>query len=142
MTTPSRTTYGSGELPSGSVLASTDGDAVKKVCWGAVIAGAVIALALQLLLTMLGTGIDPLASGDVSPSAAGFGIGAAVWWGVSSLIALVLIDNPATLQTVKGTAFAHRLDAELLAGAVVRIAAPERQVRPTQPHQPLPGALR
>jgi hypothetical protein len=65
---------------------------VKRISWPAIIAGAVIALAIQVLLAMLGTGIgastvDPLANGD-SPSAGAFGIGAAIWWGVSSLIAL------------------------------------------------------
>ena len=64
----------------------------RRISWGAVIAGAVIALAVQILLAMLGTGIgastvDPLPGGDV-PSAGAFGIGAAVWWGVSSLLAL------------------------------------------------------
>ena len=64
----------------------------KRISWQAVIAGVVIALAIQILLAMLGTGIgastvDPLQSGE-SPSASAFGIGAALWWGISSLIAL------------------------------------------------------
>jgi hypothetical protein len=58
-----------------------------------VIAGAVIALAVQLLLTMLGTGIgastlDTTVPGN-SPTGAAFGTGAAVWWAVSSLLALL-----------------------------------------------------
>lgn len=65
---------------------------VRRISWPAIIAGAVIALAIQFLLAMLGTGIDastvdPLVNGE-SPSAGAFGMGAAVWWGVSSLIAL------------------------------------------------------
>jgi hypothetical protein len=63
-----------------------------RVSWGAVFAGVVLALALQVLFAMLGTGIgmstvDPLVDG-ASPSASSFGIGAAVWWVISSLIAL------------------------------------------------------
>ncbi len=64
----------------------------KRISWPAIIAGAVIALAVQMLLAMLGTGIgastvDPLVNGE-SPSAGAFGIGAALWWGISSLVAL------------------------------------------------------
>jgi hypothetical protein len=64
----------------------------RRVSWQAVFAGVVVALALQVLFAMLGTGIgastiDPVAA-DGSPSASAFGTGAAVWWGVSSLIAL------------------------------------------------------
>lgn len=66
--------------------------AARRVSWQAVFAGLVVALALQVLLAMLGTGIgastiDPL-PGDGSPSASAFGTGAALWWGVSSLLAL------------------------------------------------------
>lgn len=65
----------------------------RRLSWGAIVAGAVTALALQVLLSMLGTGIgastvDPLAGGG-SPTAAAFGIGAALWWGLSSLLALL-----------------------------------------------------
>ena len=65
---------------------------VRRISWPAIIAGAVIALAIQFLLAMLGTGIgastvDPLVNGE-SPSAGAFGMGAAIWWGISSLIAL------------------------------------------------------
>ena len=86
-------------LPSGSNRSGRDdgvatvvGAPARRVSWAAVIAGAVIAVAVQVLLAMLGTGIgastvDPLANGE-SPSAGAFGIGAAVWWAVSSLIAL------------------------------------------------------
>ena len=64
----------------------------RRISWSAVAAGAVIAIAIEVLLAMLGTGIgasavDPLPGGDM-PSAGAFGIGAAAWWAVSSLIAL------------------------------------------------------
>jgi hypothetical protein len=67
--------------------------ALRRISWGAVIAGVVLALVVQLLLGMLGLGIgmstvDPTA-GD-TPSAQAFGVGAAVWWVVTSLIALFI----------------------------------------------------
>jgi hypothetical protein len=67
--------------------------ALKRISWGAVIAGVVLALVVQLLLGMLGLGIgmstvDP-AAGD-TPSAQAVGIGAAVWWVVTSLVALFI----------------------------------------------------
>ncbi len=65
----------------------------RRISWGAVAAGTVTALALQVLLAMLGTGIgastiDTLATGD-TPSAAALGGGAAIWWAVASLISLM-----------------------------------------------------
>src|SRR5687768_14078665 len=65
----------------------------KRISWGAIFAGVIIAMAVQFLLSLLGTGIgmstvDP-AQGD-SPSTGAFGIGAGIWWTVSSLIALFI----------------------------------------------------
>lgn len=74
------------------VLPSEDARTVliNQVSWGAVFAGVVVSLALQLILNLLGVGvgastIDPLA-GD-NPSAKSFSIGAGVWWTVSGVIA-------------------------------------------------------
>ena len=66
----------------------------RRVSWAAVIAGAVLAVAVQILLSMLGTGIgastiDPMPGGDV-PSAGAFSIGAGLWWAISSLLALYI----------------------------------------------------
>ena len=63
---------------------------LNKVSWGAVLAGVVLSLVLQLILNLLGVGIgaatlDP-AGGD-NPSASGFSIGAAIWWTLSGGIA-------------------------------------------------------
>ncbi len=65
--------------------------AIKRVSWGAIFAGAVVAIVTQFLLNLLGLGIgmttfDP-AGGD-SDSAAGFGMAQGIWTVVSSLIAL------------------------------------------------------
>lgn len=64
---------------------------VRRVFWGAIFAGAVVAITVQLILSLLGTGIgmstiDPLQRS--SPDAATFGIGAGIWWAVSSIVSL------------------------------------------------------
>ncbi|MEX1015366.1 MAG: hypothetical protein WDZ31_01375 [Phycisphaeraceae bacterium] len=61
----------------------------RRVSWGAIFAGVLVALAIQLLLSVLGIGIgaaafDPGAPGD--PTA--WSIGAGVWWVITGLIAL------------------------------------------------------
>ena len=64
--------------------------ALRRVSWGAVFAGVVIALITQFLLSMLGVGIgvstiDPL-TGD-TPGVTAFSISAAIWWTVGGIIA-------------------------------------------------------
>lgn len=66
---------------------------VRRISWGAVAAGTVTALAIQVLLAMLGTGIgastiDVVGTGE-TPSATVLGSGAALWWVVASLISLM-----------------------------------------------------
>ena len=66
---------------------------INKVSWGAILAGVALALVTQLVLSMIGVGIgastlDP-GTGD-NPSASGFSITAAIWWGVSGIIASFL----------------------------------------------------
>jgi hypothetical protein len=63
---------------------------INRVAWGAIFAGVVVALVIQVMLTMLGVGIgmatlDP-ASGD-NPAASTFSITAAVWWFISGILA-------------------------------------------------------
>ena len=67
--------------------------ALRRISWGAVLAGAVIVIAVHLSLSLLGLGIglstvDP-AAGD-TPGAKSFGLGAGIWWVISNLIALVI----------------------------------------------------
>ncbi|RZI54101.1 MAG: hypothetical protein EOP12_04745, partial [Pseudomonas sp.] len=62
-----------------------------RVSWGAIIAGVVIAIVCQMVLSLLGAGIglstvDPMRYS--SPDASTFGIGAGIWWAVSSIISL------------------------------------------------------
>jgi hypothetical protein len=62
-----------------------------RLSWGAIFAGVVIALAVQLVLGILGAGIgltmvDPVEG--TTPGAAGFGIGAGIYWLITTVIAL------------------------------------------------------
>lgn len=66
---------------------------LRRISWGAVLAGAVIAIAIHLILSLLGVGIglstvDPGAGG--TPAASNLGIGAGIWWVLSNLVALVI----------------------------------------------------
>lgn len=63
---------------------------INKVSWGAIFAGVVVALVVQVLLTMLGVGIgiatlDPGTADNPDPST--FSITAGVWYAVSGIIA-------------------------------------------------------
>lgn len=63
---------------------------LNRVSWGAVLAGVVVALVVQLLINMLGIGIGAASlnpgTGD-NPSASSFSIGAGIWWTLSGIIA-------------------------------------------------------
>lgn len=64
-----------------------------RVSWGAIIAGALTALATQLIFMLIGIGVglstlDPGTSDN--PSGTALGIGAAIWWLVTSLGSLVV----------------------------------------------------
>jgi hypothetical protein len=79
--------------PAGTAPVAVPTAGLRRISWGAVLAGAVIAIAVQVSLSLLGLGlglstVDP-AAGD-TPQAAGLGIGAGIWWVVSNLIALVI----------------------------------------------------
>jgi hypothetical protein len=64
-----------------------------RISWAAIVAGVILVIAMQLLLSMLGLGIglglvSPNTSG--TPDASSFGIGAGLWWLVSSLAAVAI----------------------------------------------------
>ena len=66
---------------------------VNRISWGAVLAGAALALVVQLLLNMLGIGIgaatlDP-GSGN-NPDASSLSIGAGIWFAVSGILAALI----------------------------------------------------
>ena len=84
-----------GRLPTEVVAtpaAAVGGAALSRVSWSAIFAGIVLVLAVEVLLNVLGAGVglglvNPGSSG--TPSATSFGMGAGIWWLVSSIIALV-----------------------------------------------------
>lgn len=64
---------------------------VHQVSWGAILAGAVAALVIQIVASMVGIGIG-LSALDASgatenPTAGGFSLGAGLWWVVSGIVA-------------------------------------------------------
>lgn len=66
---------------------------INRISWGAVLAGAALALVIQLVLNLLGIGIgaatlDP-GSGD-SPSASSLSIGAGIWFAVTGILAALI----------------------------------------------------
>jgi hypothetical protein len=61
---------------------------ISHVSWGAIFAGAVVALMLQLTLVMLGLGIGLYAFDPGEGPTAGLGIGALIWWVLSAIVAL------------------------------------------------------
>ena len=74
------------------VAVAVAGGSQRRISWGAIIGGVAIALAVQMLLSMLGLGIglttiEPATEG--APAASSLGMGAAGWWVISSLIALL-----------------------------------------------------
>ncbi|WP_428487496.1 hypothetical protein [Rhodopila sp.] len=64
----------------------------RRISWAAIFGGVIMIIVVQLLLSMLGAGIG-LGTVNVNagstPDASSFGIGAGVWWVVSSCIALL-----------------------------------------------------
>jgi len=65
----------------------------RRTSWGAIFAGAFITLAVFLTLQILGAGIGASAldlTGSRVTSARSFGIGAAIWWFITGLIALFI----------------------------------------------------
>lgn len=66
---------------------------VRRISWGAVIAGTVVALVVHLMFSLLGLGIGATQVDPAAGAAAfteGLGIGAAVWWILSVLISLFI----------------------------------------------------
>lgn len=63
----------------------------RRVSWQAILAGVIVTVSVQILLSLLGAGIGlgmVHTNAGTSPDASSFGIGAGLWWLVSNLIAL------------------------------------------------------
>ena len=88
MTSQTSAVYASADRPVQALPGRLD--SLHKISWGSIVAGVVVALVAQLLLSILGLGIglatvDPSSSG--SPSATTLSIGAALWWVLSGVLA-------------------------------------------------------
>lgn len=95
----STTTYPDPGQPRSTVVETTTRTAGQgehthvRISWAAIIAGVILVIAVQLLLSMLGLGIGlglVSPNTNATPDASSFGIGAGLWWLVSSLVALAL----------------------------------------------------
>jgi hypothetical protein len=66
---------------------------LNEVSWGAVFAGATIALVMQMILNMIGIGVGlstvDVAAGD-TPNAGSLSIGAGIWWVISGIVAAAI----------------------------------------------------
>lgn len=63
----------------------------RRVSWQAIFAGVIVAISIQVLLSMLGAGIGlgmVHTNASTTPNAGSFGMGAGLWWLVSNLIAM------------------------------------------------------
>jgi hypothetical protein len=95
MINPSNTILSDRGIPRTEVISAPDYSSytppIGRISWGAVLAGAIIALATQIVLTLIGVAIglatlDP-ATGD-NPTGTALGAGAGIWLVLSSLISL------------------------------------------------------
>jgi hypothetical protein len=86
----------------------------RRVSWGAVFAGVIAIIVLQLLFTLLGAGIgaakvDPLQESDPGK---GLGIGAAIWFFLSTLVSVYLgarVAGYLSARAVKSDRMLHGL---------------------------------
>jgi MFS family permease len=77
--------------PSGSVHEWRAG--WRRISWGAIFAGAFVTMAIFITLQLLGAGIGALSldlTGSRTTSSTSLGIGAAIWWLITGLIALFI----------------------------------------------------
>lgn len=84
----------SGQAPYGTAeYISSEVSSIRRISWGAVLAGVAIILTIQITLALLGTGIglgtvDPVS--QETPTAAAFGVGAGIYWAISVLLSVFL----------------------------------------------------
>jgi len=87
MTTPGSTTVDTRTFVSGGSHTH------RRVSWAAIFGGVILVVAIQLLLSLLGAGVG-LGTVDTNagstPAASSLGIGAGIWWVLSSCIALLV----------------------------------------------------
>lgn len=83
-----RRDYTPGASPAGTFPALPS--ALRRISWGGVFAGLIVSIMVSLVLALLGMaiGLGTVNPAEESNPFSGLGIGAAIWWVVSSLIAL------------------------------------------------------
>jgi hypothetical protein len=130
----------SSTYPGTAPMASTAVTAApsSRISWGAIFAGAVVALAIGLMLNVLGTAIGATlvdAAARDTPDASSFGIGAGIWLLVSNLIGLGLggyvaarlsgtaSNTDATLHGMAMWAASFLISAVLLGNLVAGVAS-------------------
>jgi hypothetical protein len=90
----STSTYDEHRAPSATVdtIASVGTHTHRRISWAAIFGGVILIVAIQLLLSLLGAGIG-LGTVDTNagstPTPGSLGLGAGIWWVVSSCIALI-----------------------------------------------------
>lgn len=87
-TTSSEPGYNS---PLRSDIAMGKASLLRRISWGAIFAGVIIAVAIHLVLSLIGAGVGLSVADPIhrdSPDASSYGFGAAAWWGLSSVLAL------------------------------------------------------
>lgn len=111
VSTVSTIAYTDAGIPAANLAAS-----VRRISWGAIAAGVVIAVAMQFVPGLLGANLDPSTIDPIArstPEGTSLGIGAAVWVAISSAIALFAagaIASHLSGSAEKGDASLHGLE--------------------------------
>ena len=82
---------GTGVLETTTTMIGGGAHTHRRISWAAIFGGVILVVTVQLLLSMLGAGIGlntVNTNAGSTPDASSFGIGAGVWWLVSSVVAL------------------------------------------------------
>src|SRR5689334_20439043 len=90
------TTYGDRQVPvattTDTVTAPRSGAHIhRRISWAAIVGGVILAVVLQILLSLLGAGIGlgtVNTNAGSTPMASTLGIGAGLWWILSSCVAI------------------------------------------------------
>src|SRR4051812_42623916 len=84
----------------------------RRISWAAIFGGVILVVAVQLLLSLLGAGVGlgtVNTNGGTTPDAGSFGMGAGIWWVVSSIIALAFGGYVGTVASLGGSGGNRRL---------------------------------
>jgi len=82
---------GAGMLETTTTMMAGGSHTHRRISWAAIFGGVILVVAVQLLLSLLGAGIGlgtVNTNAGTTPNASSLGIGAGVWWIITSIIAL------------------------------------------------------